>query len=555
LEVEYIGNRVNPDRVGDYLKRDYRNTKYLPKGLQEMLEEPVSHFSEDFFDTYAEYLDWAEIGSCVHLEWDISFYERFYTHLGKEPTYNPAFYNLVLQPHINDEVIEKVLARLNPKDVVKFYYLEENAPANLRIIDPSAGNTETELAVAEQIRMFFTEQDLQKPFPCTQFNLSIYRRHPIWFADVHTFIFNTLFPAMVVSEKLKNILERFTLPPHRFYEIELAITDATFGTDSRTYYVFYVPEQEYLYFDYDKTVFVEDEDRQEGRNASLFHKSYYLASYFTRQIAPEYPILIQSPEAFLEAKKELQERDPAKKLRPQEYIWQAGFDLISSSAENPRNHIWVSEDLKKAMENAAITGLQFERVLECRPRMQGLETPEHRTKNAAVLAGLQNAFKNIPSWEDQITVRNFRKAEAWAQEVLANAGVVKRMFAEHSPAPTDDNFMNAVRKREEELDVIFPDWFIDILKTGQLPAGLEDYTLLPLESICRSQTPSVSEFPIAVKSVTFASYQTHDLFLVLKKDSYYELDDVIYGIEYDEGPAPEVIMRMKPAIQQDQQNG
>ncbi len=75
-----------------------------------------------------------------------------------------------------------------------------------------------------------------------------------------------------------------------------------------------------------------------------------------------------------------------------------------------------------------------------------------------------------------------------------------------------------------------------------MPAGLEDYTLQPVQSLCYVYT---EDFPIAVKSVVFAYYQTHDLFLILKKGSYYALDDVIYGIEYDQGPPPEIVMWMK----------
>ena len=52
------------------------------------------------------------------------------------------------------------------------------------------------------------------------------------------------------------------------------------------------------------------------------------------------------------------------------------------------------------------------------------------------------------------------------------------------------------------------------------------------------------DFPPSVKSVVFAECGTEVLFLALKKDSFFELDDVIYTHEYDQGPPPRIKMRM-----------
>jgi hypothetical protein len=449
-----------------------------------------------------------------------------------------------LEPVLNNDVIENVCARLNPENVVKFYSLEDKMDEygvlpNVRYTIPGNPSYEAYRPVHAQWTAFFSNGDLDVPLPKVQFELSWFLRHPIRFADYHQWNYDDHYPAIVVSGKMKRVLEQFKLPPHLFYKIELAITSDLFGTESRDYYILFVPEQDYLYYDYDKTVLVEDEDRKYEPNRS-YHKPYYDSSYFTRQTAMPYPAVISSPEDFLKAKEELSLRDPLKKLRPREYIWNADFDLISCKAENPRRSIWISEDLKKAMEIAGLEGVRFERVIETRPRMLGLETPERRKKNETILQSLQAEFLNAPPLPEQITIRNFRAAEAWAEEVRCNKGIVQKLFAGTPDYATDDAFLQKIREKEIEFDVVFPGWFIELLKNGKLPEAFSDFTLTPLEHIYCQQL--VEDLPLTVKSVVFAEYSTSVLFLALKKDSLYELEDAIWQHEFDQGPPPWIVM-------------
>lgn len=152
------------------------------------------------------------------------------------------------------------------------------------------------------------------------------------------------------------------------------------------------------------------------------------------------------------------------------------------------------------------------------------------------------AFYRRAPEPEQITIINFKKAELWAERVRLNKGIVKKLRAGAPPVVLQDDFMARIRQREEELDVVFPNWFVQIMECQQMPEGLEDYEIKTLESL---KCYMISEdFPISVKSVVFAEYGTEVLFLALKKDSYYELDDIIYTHEYDQGPPPRIKMRM-----------
>lgn len=537
---------------GSHLLRYYLRSEIHPESLTgrlyNRLDQPVSQIEPAFLKEFHEYWNWEKLSYGRDVHWSIPFYERFYHLLNEGVSTSAGFYRSVLQPVLHDALIDEVCARLNPEGGVPFYYLEGKRDEygtlpNVRHKLPGDPPWEAYRRVNEQWAALFSGDDLSASIPEVRFELDWFLRHPIRFADYHEWPFQDHYSAIVVSGKMKSMLEQFKLPPHRFYPIELAIANDVFGTEHRDYYIFYVPEQEYLYFDYEKTVWVEDEDRKQVPNkGGMYHRPYYTSSYFTRQTAAPYPAMISSPEAYLQAKQELLHRNPLKKLRPREYIWKADFDLLPSGAENPRRHIWISEDVRKAMEAAGLEGIRFERVWECRPRMEALETPARREKNERIIRAVRAEFGDREPDPEQLTVRNFKQAEQWAQEVCRHQGIVRKMYTENPPSATDDALLLKIREKEVELDVVFPTWFIEILRSGNLPSDLEDYTLIPLENIGCWQL--LDDFPLSVKSVPIAEYSTSILFLLLKKDSFYELDDAIWMREYDQGPPPSVIRRM-----------
>ena len=539
---EFQSKRVPlPDQVGAFLKYE-KKSGYLPEPLRAALEYPLSHMSDDFLETYAAYLDWSQISRTEHLEWSTGFFERLYRHLTYDVTWNRFFYQTVLAPALDDTLIERICARLHPENQVPFYFLKSASRSRIAAVWNAQGVREGDPFLYQAFSAWFEQGDPELPLPATHFKLDVTDENPVHFTDLLDWRFEDRYPVCLVSDRFKYLLQQFDLPEHRFFPVEVLIDDAFFGSESRTYYLFYVPDRSFLYFDYEKTVFVEEQeeiDRQTYDSIPPYHSN----SYFTRQTAPLYPHPVRTPETFAAARKALKEQNPQRWLRPQEYVWKAGFDLITSGDKHLYRPVWVSENIKKAIENTALTGVAFERVWEPRPHMSGLEPPEHRTKVERIQAQLRTAFEKNPEPE-QVTVRNFREAQAWAATVSQNSGLVQKLFADN-PAryATDDPFLQRIRQKEEELDLLFPDWFIRMLKTGQLPAGLEDFSLHPLESLNRMSWRT--DFPLSVKAVEFASYGgTTELFLALRQGSFYELDDAIYLIEYDQGPPPSLVARV-----------
>ena len=534
-----------PDITDQYIKWEVKKSP-LPPELEEKRQAPVSDLDEDFFERYDAYWEWRHLSGCVHLNWSTSFFERFYMRLSQEVAENPAFFEKVLQPVLHDALIERVCERLNPPHAVRFYYFEDQQDAfgmlpEVRQVQPASGQRTSNW---DEWKLVLFGKDLAVPLPDNDFELSWFLRHPIRYADYHHWPYEPHYPAIVVSEKLKGILERFKLPPHHFYEISLAIPENLYGTETRTYYILVVPEQSYLYFDYSKVTFVLDQDRvpfpNRGPNG---HRPYYLSSYFTRSNAPKYPETINTPDDFLAAREKLKEQDGSFHLRPIEYIWNTDFDLIACSDEHPYRRIWVSDNIRKAIEISGLTGMRFEQVWECRPRMLQLENEETRLEKEQILKALSAEYAQKPPEEEQITVRRYREMAAWAETVRSNKGLVKKLYEEKPPDVTNDPFIAAIRQREIDMDVVFPAWFVDMVRKEQLPEALSDFKLLSLESMYSAEIEDDS--PITVKSVVFAEYSSQVLFLVLKVGSLYEMDDAIYVKEYDQGYPASMILPME----------
>lgn len=534
-----------PDITEQYIAWEMKKTP-LPPELEEKRLGPVSELNEDFFEQYDTYWEWRHISGCIHLKWSTSFFERFYTHLSQEVAGNPAFYEQVLKPLLQDGLIERICKRLNPPNAVRFYYLEDQHDEfgmlpEVRQVLPASGQHS---ASWDEWTSVLSGEVFEDTLPADNFELSWFLQYPIRFADYHHWPYEPHFPAIVVSEKLKGILERFKLPPHHFYEIDLSIPENPFGSETRPYFILIVPEQPYRYFDYSKVTFVLDQDRvpipNRGPNG---HRPYYLSSYFTRQMAPVCTEPISTPEDFVAAKEKLKEQGKSFHLRPKEYIWNADFDLIACRDEHPYRRIWVSENIRKAIEISGVTGIRFERVWECRPRMLQLEKVETHFEKECILQELRAEYARQLPEDEQITIRRFREVSAWAEIVRTNKGVVKKLYEDQAPVVSDDPFFASIRQKELDLDVIFPVWFVDILRKKELPEKLSDFTMLSLESMyCQELEP---DFPVTVKSVVFAEYSTEVLFLVLKEGSLYELDDVIYMKEFDQGGPASIILRMK----------
>jgi hypothetical protein len=531
-----------PDQVGAFLKPEFKSG-ILPEPLRAALEYPLSHMSDAFLETYAAYLNWSEISQTEHLEWSIDFFEQFYRQLTYDVARNRFLYQTILAPGLNDALIERVCARLQPENLVPFYCLKPASLSEIGSVWSEHGPAEGDPSLYEAFNAWFERGDLEQPLPAVHFKLIARDTNPVHFNDVLVWRFEARYPVCVVSGRFKHILQQFALPLHRFFPVDIHIEDEFFGSECRTYYIFYVPEQGYLYYDYENTVFVEEREEKERRLSYDSLPPYHTTSYFTRQMAPRYPHPIRTSEEFVAAREELNQRDQLLQLRPQEYTWKAGFDLIGSDSPFMYYHIWVSDNLKKTIEATGLTGVRFERVWESRPRMLGLETPQHRSRVEQIHARLREEFENKPEPE-QVTIRNFRAAQAWAESVPQNSGMVKKLF-DGDPAryATDDIVLQKIRQKEVELDLLFPEWFIKMLQTGQLPQGLEDFSVKSPESLY--QMSWRKDFPVSVKAVEFAeSGGGGALFLALKKDSFYELDDAIYLIEYDQGPPPWLVVRV-----------
>lgn len=142
--------------------------------------------------------------------------------------------------------------------------------------------------------------------------------------------------AFVVSDQLKKLLEKFNLPAHRFYQVEVAMNVGASGTnigkyEERAYHVFHMIHDWYELIDFANTVF-KVSDTQSGKS--------------TKWTKGE----IRSPTELMELSKMFY--DKGKMIEPSQFVFLDGNPDLFFFGD-----VCVSEKLKHAIEETNLVGI------------------------------------------------------------------------------------------------------------------------------------------------------------------------------------------------------
>ncbi|MBK8969268.1 MAG: SMI1/KNR4 family protein [Lewinellaceae bacterium] len=498
----------------------------VPAELYLIRSRSIHSLDFSLLKKYPNAWNWHMLDRCKLLPWSLELLREYNSPDGLVGLgANEGIYETTFSPFLSNEFISAVLQQLSPPEITSFYILQESTDEFGLIpgVTTSKGYQEP----------FFDSNllynKLSDSMPPVDFILGGIYEPPLRFADLHDWGHSRPFrsAAITVSPKMKAVLEKFKLPPHRFYPISLSLEDKRYGRGARQYYVFHIAECDYQYLDYAQV---------------QFHWSQRRYKPGRRQMDIGAPLEQQltSEQDYLELRDSIIKAGPPfPNFQPREYIWDADFDVMACEAEEPLTPIWVSEDVKKALEQAGVTGIKFEKVRAARPRMLGTETPEHRLRNADILAAIKLDYATRPPEPEQRSVVNYRKDCRWRDSVLAQKGIV-RQLRKNQPLPeTTDPVERKLREKELAWDVVLPDAYrkaVALMKFPRHKLPFLHYEFYHIDRVEQVGDEWHKNYPFTVRAVLIAWNGVGDyLGFLLKPGSTYELDDTVYEFLHETG--------------------
>ncbi len=499
----------------------------VPAEMSAIRDLAADEVGEALIDRYFDYWRVEEMAGLPNFPWTLQRFRLLapgvnHHQLGD----NANVYRRLFKPYLTDDMVRSVMQRLNPPGVVRFYSLKQDKDALGLIPGFTTGKGYRDPFIEKNL-----EPDrLLDSLPSADFFLDGIYMPPLRFADIHEWSEGRSYQTatIAVSEKVKSVLERFRLPPHRFYPVDFQLNDARYGRETRRYYIFHIATCDFQYLDYDRVIFYWV--KQISFNPGMRR--------FNLQGAIEQKI--KSPQEYLAFRDSIaQHATPYRRFQPLEYTWNADLDVIACNAESSLYPIWVSEDVKAALGAAGVTGIGFRKVRKTHPRMTGAESAAHRARNAQIIESIRSEWAQKLPENEQLTVINFKKECAWRDSVLALYGLVKKYRKDHPVTAASGSLTAKLLQKEEEWDVLLPPKFFDMASrltyTGTfrlLVSGLK-CDLLSIDQMIKVGKEWTKWYPFTAKAVLFANDGAGNyLGFLLKPGSAFELGDTIY--EFDE---------------------
>ena len=296
-------------------------------------------WSIELLEACKDKIDWEYIDYNEAVPWSIELIQHFDELLNSNFYSTNNFYENVLAPHLNNDLIEQIIVQIQ-KDEQKYkYYTIEGDLMDWYGLTPSLTYESWE-AGNEMANTFSDEKFWSNPKIFNLYLEESYEGTPR-FLDVHRIHFGATF-TLVVSERLKAILERFNMPAHRFYEINVGYDEQyrqTY-TDTQTYYILHLLDQEREQLDYKRTSFQVADFRDYGGQRKKTNSSQ------ARKVYP--PGSIPDFETFKQIDHPLYDKDlklkPIQKHYPHNYdIFWAGINIV------------ISEDVKEVLDRLEIS--------------------------------------------------------------------------------------------------------------------------------------------------------------------------------------------------------
>jgi hypothetical protein len=161
-----------------------------------------------------------------------------------------------------------------------------------------------------------------------------YGSGPLRFLDTHKWAIGKPFAhVLIVSAKLKNVLEKFSMPEHAFYNMTISS-----GSRSEDYYLLHLIKDRYVDLDYLNTTF----------------RKFDLRTQKPATLINEEPILFKDYSDFLLKQKELVTTSDFF-YDSEKYVYMQKYDIIWGHAFK----IFVNEAVKTAIDQAQLKGVSL----------------------------------------------------------------------------------------------------------------------------------------------------------------------------------------------------
>jgi hypothetical protein len=447
----------NDTQIGFYLHEKNPNKAKMPSELVEILQNPFKTVDKKLFTKFPSWWQLTSLTRSNLMDWD---FETLDTLIKGVPYYSEHFdcdgiyvYQNLIKPVITTDLLTEIMLKLNPPNEVNFYVLKSTGD-EFGIVQKAFLKDKKIGKLADKFPLFLSDT-----FKMPDLILQGYEP-PVRFAPIHAWDYNSEPPfqtfALLISTDLKAILERFNLPPHRFYPVNIYINDLHYGSDFKQYFVLHIEKDQYV----DLDVMVSDKYKD----------------------------------------------------------------------------IWISDDVKNALEIANIGAIGFEKIRKSKPRMPGIETLEYRLKNQKIIDLIaKNAVSTI---EDQLTIKNYRKKIEWRKEVLKQKGMAKIYRSQHPLKDAENLVVKHLLEKELEFEVIFPQSFISKKEQSNwkhFKTSDNEYEIFRADKLEQLRGWD-RNYPFAAKSVLIGrDGMGNYIGFLLKEGSAFELDENLHLFDGDTG--------------------
>ena len=372
----------------------------------------------------------------------------------------------LFEPYLNDEIIKEVLSEK--------YHLEINQ-TNLKYYQIEQGDIKEMIDVnVENIADLYWGKDSEEngkwvslsETPPTQIIISgeltnNYSTTPV-LADFVKIRNADWGINLCFSPRVKEALEQFSLPPHRFTPITCTWDKRTQKkfkiTDSFTYYAFMMDSSElWRNLDYSTSTFVTLDTPQ-------YNQGFVNDFIVDRQLT-------------------IKNFEDLKAQRGQGEHW---LDIICTKYVSPQN--WdvvgfdyvflINEDVKKALEKLKLVSMRFVNEIGYSKQkalhfhLLGAETIEHRQYNLKIIQNTESQLVKDNAKEKIEALR--AKQQAKIERLEANIDGVKNYYDKINGTNISPKEAE-IRAKEIELNVLFPKTFRKKLLNDKIPKTMRKY--------------------------------------------------------------------------------
>jgi hypothetical protein len=365
----------------------------------------------------------------------------------------------------------------------------------------------------------FTQLDITKHIVLRQWEITLNNAKSLQWIFVNLFSSKPLMPDILpfmqagydgnvfaVSKRIKLVFDKFYLPSHTWTPIQVYHDDPV-----RKRYAIHTPSE----------YFILSMNPQNYLDIFDFEKS----DYTMRD-------KISDKVSFEELLFSYGERPIIKK-----FVLNANYDVIYL----PYLNFVFNEDMKTAFEKCHLVATDIRNhyaydigAILNNIYMVGAEKEAHREKNRLTIAAIDpNKIKR--SAKEIKIYKLIETEEAKRDRLLQLPNLVKEYY-EKQPAKTYTERELAIRKKEIELNIIFPKKFRKKLVLNKQTQKYDEFfNAIPLEEMVSLGTPPFDrqEYnPYAVKAIGIATDGCLCFYgFILKKTSDIELDDKLYKFE------------------------